>query len=197
MSNTCAHILITGEIHMDIIKSFNNKYYFLSNFYEAPVEYNGVTYCNSEAAFQHAKCANLTSSEQIKFVAGLGTRLKNLVMVYADSKDENVLTTVFSKANPSVSKRLGRVVPIRSDWEDVKYTIMEEIVRNKFSQNEKLKQALLNTGDAALVEGNHWHDNTWGICTCDKCYGKVGSNGENNNFGAILMKVREDLRNKS
>lgn len=182
---------------MNIIDSFKNEYSFLSNFYEAPVEYNGVTYCNSEAAFQHAKCRNLTSSEQIDFVVGLRARLQNLVLAYVDSNDKNVLTTVFSKVNPSVAKKLGRVVPIKSEWEDVKYTVMEEIVRNKFMQNKALKQALLNTGDATLIECNYWHDNTWGKCSCGKCFGKVGSNGKNNNLGIILMKVREELRDQS
>lgn len=182
---------------MNMIDAFKGRYSFLSNFCEVPVEYNGVTYCNSEAAFQHAKCRNLTSSEQIDFVVKLRARLQNLVLAYVDSNDANVLTTIFSKVNPSVAKKLGRVVPIRPDWEDVKYTVMYEIVRNKFMQNKALKQALLDTGDATLIEGNYWHDNTWGKCSCGKCFGKVGSNGKNNNLGIILMKVREELRNQS
>ena len=38
-----------------MINEFKRKYYFLSNFYEAPVTWNGVTYRNNEAAFQSAK----------------------------------------------------------------------------------------------------------------------------------------------
>ncbi|WP_236354797.1 NADAR family protein [Konateibacter massiliensis] len=40
---------------MNTINEFRGKYYFLSNFYEAPVAYEGVTYRNNEAAFQAQK----------------------------------------------------------------------------------------------------------------------------------------------
>lgn len=39
-----------------VINRFDKEYRFLSNFYEAPVTYNGVTYRNNEAAFQAQKC---------------------------------------------------------------------------------------------------------------------------------------------
>lgn len=39
-----------------MVTEFRGKYSFLSNFYEAPVTYNGVTYKNNEAAFQAQKC---------------------------------------------------------------------------------------------------------------------------------------------
>lgn len=38
------------------IDSFKGKYFFLSNFYTADVEYNGIKYLNNEAAFQAQKC---------------------------------------------------------------------------------------------------------------------------------------------
>lgn len=38
-----------------MINEFRGKYYFLSNFYETPVTWNGLTYLNNEAAFQPAK----------------------------------------------------------------------------------------------------------------------------------------------
>ena len=40
------------------INSFRNEHFFLSNFYEAPVTYDGLTYQNNEAAFQAQKCAD-------------------------------------------------------------------------------------------------------------------------------------------
>ena len=38
-----------------MINKFRGKYQFLSNFYETPVTWNGLTYLNNEAAFQSAK----------------------------------------------------------------------------------------------------------------------------------------------
>lgn len=40
---------------MNKIDSFRNEFLYLSNFYEAPVAYNGLTYQNNEAAFQAQK----------------------------------------------------------------------------------------------------------------------------------------------
>lgn len=37
------------------IDKFEGKHYFLSNFYNAPIEYEGFTYENNEAAFQAQK----------------------------------------------------------------------------------------------------------------------------------------------
>lgn len=43
---------------MDIseISEFKGEYFFLSNFYSAPVIYQGIRFNNNEAAFQSAKC---------------------------------------------------------------------------------------------------------------------------------------------
>lgn len=38
-----------------MVNEFRGKYYFLSNFYPAPVTYEGLTYSTNEAAFQSAK----------------------------------------------------------------------------------------------------------------------------------------------
>ena len=69
----------------------------------------------------------------------------------------------FTQLRPSASKKLGRRVQLRPDWEEVKVGIMEEIVRAKFTQNEDLKWRLIGTGDAYLEEGNTWHDTCWGV----------------------------------
>lgn len=117
---------------MDKIASFRGENYFLSNYYSAPVTYDGITYKNNEAAFQAQKCQN---------------------------KDDRIL---FSQLSPNEAKPLGRHVDLRSDWEEVKTQIMYEIVFAKFSQNEDLKRKLLATGDRLLEEGNTWGDRIWG-----------------------------------
>ena len=139
-----------------IIDSFRGKYYFLSNFFPAEVTYNGLTYQNNEAAFQAQKTY---------------------------SKEERI---EFTTLEPRDAKRRGRRVRLRRDWEQVKDRIMEEIVRAKFSQNEELKEQLLATGDAQLVEGNRWNDRYWGV--------DIRSGVGENHLGKILMKVRSELR---
>ena len=89
----------------------------------------------------------------------------------------------FINLNPALSKKLGRSVKLRKDWELVKDNIMYEIVYAKFVQNPLLLKKLINTGDAFLIEGNTWYDTYWGVC-----------NGEGKNkLGKILMKIRSEL----
>ena len=47
------------------ITSFRGEYDFLSNFYEAPVAFEGLSYLNNEAAVQAQKC--LTEEEKYGF----------------------------------------------------------------------------------------------------------------------------------
>lgn len=119
---------------MDSIKSFDGKYRFLSNFWEAPVLYDGLFYQNNEAAFQAAKV-----------------------------EDHNERGT-FQGLNPSQAKKKGRYVELRSDWEDIKTNVMVEIVLDKFIRNPILTFKLILTKNAYLEEGNTWNDKIWGVC---------------------------------
>lgn len=138
---------------MDKIDSFKGKYYFLSNFYKATVTFDGITYTNNEAAFQAQK------------VLDHNTRLE------------------FSKLDPSQAKRKGRSVKLREDWEEVKYGLMYEICKAKFTQNLGLKELLLSTGDSYLEEGNTWGDKIWGTVN------GIGLN----KLGLVLMDIRNEL----
>lgn len=125
-----------GKIPWNSITDFHEEQYrFLSNFYEARVEYGGLTYGSNEAAFQAQKC--MTEDEKIPF----------------------------TEFGPGKSKGIGCHVRLRPDWDEVKVGIMEEIVYAKFIQNPELAAKLLATGKKVLVEGNHWGDICWGVDT--------------------------------
>lgn len=117
-----------------MIDRFRGKYMYLSNFYEIPVEYDGITYQNNEAAFQAQKV--LTHDERLEF----------------------------ADLNPKKAKKLGRRVNLRADWNDVKDNYMYEICKAKFIQHPDLFEKLLDTGDEELIEGNAWNDTYWGVC---------------------------------
>lgn len=91
----------------------------------------------------------------------------------------------FTKYRPSESKKFGRKVKLRADWESVKVDFMRDIVYAKFLQNPELAEKLLATGGAELIEGNHWHDTFWGVDS------KTGAG--KNWLGKILMEVRANL----
>ena len=139
----------------NVIGRFIGEYFYLSNYYEVPVTYDSLTYGSAEAAFQAQKILNLD--------------------------DRKIFTTL--KADDS--KKMGRSVILRPDWDDVKLSVMREIIRCKFTQNTCLLEQLLKTGNALLIEGNTWHDTFWGVDL------KTGL-GENH-LGLILMEVREEI----
>ena len=148
-----------------MINRFKDEYYFLSNFYEIPVTYDGITYKNNEAAFQAQKTC---SAYQI----GKGEK------PYSDER------LLFKELNASEAKKLGRKISLRPDWEKVKIPIMRDIVYAKFTQNPELREKLINTDDEYLEEGNTWGDRIWGT---------VNGSGANN-LGRILMEIREQLK---
>lgn len=123
------------------IEQFRGQYFFLSNFYDAPVTYLGLTYQNNEAAFQSAKVIGTKQESQRQ---------------------------AFTHLAPNEAKRKGRHVSLRSDWEKTKDQVMYEIVKNKFTNNLDLQEKLLATGNAILTEGNTWHDVYWGYDTRQK-----------------------------
>ena len=85
---------------------------------------------------------------------------------------------------PSQSKKLGRRVPLRPDWNKVRDDVMYEVCMCKFTQDPELRQKLIDTADSYLEEGNHHGDKYWGT---------VNGRGKNR-LGHILMKIREELK---
>ncbi|MCL2106427.1 MAG: Cas9 inhibitor AcrIIA9 family protein [Oscillospiraceae bacterium] len=94
----------------------------------------------------------------------------------------------FQQMTASEARQAGRKVQLRPDWEEQKLHIMYALVTEKFSSPD-LRQKLLGTGEAKLLEGNNWHDNYWGSCGCPQCKGTPG----HNYLGKILTRVRGDL----
>lgn len=116
------------------IDGFRGDYYFLSNFANYPVRYDGHLWPSSEHAYQAAK-----------------------------TTDGDEKTTVQLAKTPGKAKAAGKKVTMRPGWDRIKDDIMLQIVRAKFMQNRKIEIKLLRTKDAELVEGNWWGDDYWGV----------------------------------
>lgn len=105
---------------------------WLSNFYHAPVDHDGVRYLNVEAAYQASKSTD--PAVRARFV-GL---------------------------NGWPAKQLGQEIQITAVWTPTaKLILMENLVLQKFSRHLELKRRLLATGDRKLVERADW-DGFWG-----------------------------------
>ena len=137
------------------IDSFQGPFRFLSNFWYVTVELDGERYPSVEHAYQAAK--TLRAAER---------------------------AVIREARTPGAAKRRGQHVTLRKDWEDAKLGIMLQLLRQKFAKPQ-LREMLLGTGNAELVEGNTWGDTYWGV------HNGVGAN----HLGRLLMQVREELHN--
>jgi ribA/ribD-fused uncharacterized protein len=142
-----------------MINTFRGPYYFLSNFTNSLITYKGITYPTVEHAYQAQKTVVMEYQKQIAKL---------------DS--------------PGKAKRQGRNFDIRPDWEEIKLSVMEELLWLKFSDTN-LKNKLLGTKNYELQEGNYWGDRYWGIDL------KTGKG--RNELGKLLMKIRRKIVEES
>ncbi len=128
-----------------------------SNFAPYPIQLDGKQWPTSEHYFQAQKFVDPEHQEAIR-----------------------------KEKSPTIAARIGRdrKKPLRRDWESVKDSIMRKAVRAKFTQHDDLRQILLSTGDARIVEHTE-NDSYWGD----------GGDGKGRNMlGRILMEIREELQ---
>jgi ribA/ribD-fused uncharacterized protein len=73
------------------------------------------------------------------------------------------------------------------NWSQIKFDRMREVLRAKFSQHEDLRQALLSTGEARIVEAARVANGV------NRTWGEVNGKGLNM-LGVLLMDVRAELK---
>ena len=137
------------------IYGFTGEYKFLSNFYPSQVSLDGMDYPTVEHAYQAAKTLN---------------------------PDQRLM--ILNQPYPAMAKKAGRNVHMRHNWNDIKVTVMEYLLRQKFTGYHDLSLKLYETGDIYIEETNTWGDTFWGVC-----------NGKGQNvLGNLLMKIRNDIK---
>ena len=121
---------------IDSFHDKDGKPTFLSNMFDAPVEVDGVTYKNVEAAFQAQK-----------------------------EKDPEARKR-FANMSGKEAKAAGRAVRLTpnevNEWNDRRTETMYRILQAKFDQNPDLMKKLLASQGYDLEEGNTWGDVFWG-----------------------------------
>lgn len=152
-----------------MINKFEGRFRFLSNFYPCKIEHKGIKYPSVEHFYVAMKVTEMQLIDGIYYTA-------------ADFRE-----MISRISNPGDVKKIGSRVKIRRDWDDKKLEFMNWAVREKF-KDETLAEMLISTGDQEIIEGNWWHDNFYGSCSCSKC-GNKGSN----NLGKLLMIVRDEM----
>lgn len=122
-----------------------------------PITLKGKVWPSTEHYFQAQKFAGTEHEEQIRLAP---------------------------KPRDAAAMGRDRSRPLRKDWEEVKDNIMREAVMAKFSQYNDIRELLLSTGDAELIEH-----------TSNDSYWADGGDGSGKNMlGIILMQTREMLK---
>lgn len=141
------------------------RYGFLSNFFRAyeilpfhnilaEIKGNEVLFSTNEHYYQHMK-----------------------------AKHEVTAKWIAQAPTPYLAMKAGRSLrrgDLRDGWDEMKDEVMLTGLRAKFSQNPRLKDMLLDTGDAIIHE-NSPYDMYWGVRGKDR-------------LGQLLIQVREELR---
>lgn len=136
---------------------------FLSNYYPCRVAYRRNIFTSSEACYQSEK--------------------------FDDWAIKRTFSLLDADESRKVAHRISRLQTPK--WDALKYDVMVDILRAKFTQNHDLAKNLLQTNDAILIENtSSWHDNTWGHCLCECCRNLPYKNL----LGKALMQVRQELK---
>lgn len=133
---------------------FVHEYGFLDTFYHRSFSWKERVWQTSEHAFQAMKTHNSYEYRRIAMAP-----------------------------SPGIAKARGRACTLRKDWDAIKDQIMLDVLRAKFS-DPIMRDALLNTGDRHLEEGNFHGDTYWGT---------VQGEGRNQ-LGKTLMQLRDELK---
>ena len=137
---------------------YEREFYPLSNFSAFRLLWKGINFDTSEAAYHWEKFPHRP----------------DLQLIILNAKSAHM---AFRIAHIEKDQR-------RPDWEDVKVSIMLDILRSKASQHEYVRRKLLETEDKLLVEDS-WRDDFWGW----------GPNKDGQNqLGKLWMIVRNELR---
>lgn len=145
---------------------YEQEFYMLSNFSAFRVLYHGIDFDTAEHAYHYMKFNR--SGVLFRHV-----EIRNQIRY---SRSAHLAF--------QIAQEHKNLVP--SDWDEVKFDIMRDILRAKVSQHEYVARKLLETGDRELVE-NSWRDDVWGWG--EKQDGR-------NMLGKLWMEVRKELRER-
>lgn len=141
-------------------RASEKPYGAFSNLYRREIEFEGEKFATSEHAYQAGK-----------------------------ARKPEVRKWLMEAPSPALLAMAAHglyVWDINSDWSKIKFDRMKLVLQAKFTQHEDLKQLLLSTGTARLVE-SATVDNA-----VNRLWGEVNGVGKNK-LGELLMEVRAEL----
>jgi predicted NAD-dependent protein-ADP-ribosyltransferase YbiA (DUF1768 family) len=164
-----------------------DQFYEFSNFAKCNFTIDNVTYFCIESYYQSQKFTH--EPEYMKIVKNADSPMKAKLLGRQSKNYRFANKWVLDKVNNNelifdiIDQSIKNNIRVRPDWGFVKDEIMFNGLLAKFSQNIQLKNLLLSTKNATIIE-NSPKDYYWGI-------GKKGTG--KNMLGKLLMKVRSEL----
>lgn len=153
--------LASNQAEISFYRANDKPYGAFSNLFRRAIVFEGREYPTAEHAYQAGK-----------------------------ARKESVREWILSAPTPSLVAMAAHglytwdIVP---GWSRSKFDRMREVLTAKFTQHEDLRELLLSTGNARLVEAART-DNA-----VNRTWGEVNGKGQNM-LGVLLMDVREVLR---
>ncbi len=145
---------------------YEQDFYVLSNFSAFTLQWKGIRFDTSEAAYHWEKF-----DPERCYISSFARQVQTAIRSAPSAHD------AFKIAEQNCCFR-------RSDWDRVKVDVMRDILRAKAAQHEYVRHKLLATGDRQLIEDS-WRDDFWGW----------GPNRDGKNvLGALWMEIRSELR---
>lgn len=139
------------------IPYYETSYFAFSNFSAHSIRVDGILYPTAEHAYHAQKFTDQAIIDELR-AAGSPLEAYEIAHRYKSQRKEN--------------------------WDDIKVSVLYELVREKVRQHKEVRDTLLASGDEDIVEVNP-NDDFWGN-------GPDG-NGQNQT-GKILMRIREELK---
>lgn len=137
---------------------YEQDFYILSNFSAFALFWKGIRFDTSEAAYHFEK--------------------------FPDNRDLQRRIRLALSAHEAFKLAEAHKADRRPDWDEVKVSIMKEILRAKADQHEYVRRKLLATSGRELVEDS-WRDGFWGW----------GPERQGlNMLGKLWMEVRAELQ---
>lgn len=150
-----------ADTEVRFYRASEKPYGAFSNLYRRPIAFEGETFATSEHAYQAGK-----------------------------ARKPEVREWVLSAPSPALVAMAAHglyywdIVP---GWSRMKFDRMRGVLRAKFTQHDDLRELLLSTGNARLVESATVDNEV------NRLWGEVNGEGRNM-LGVLLMELRAEFR---
>lgn len=146
----------------EFIGFYNREFFCLDNFSSFGFEYDGVYYQTVEHAYQ-----------SLRFKGSAPDVERQIIQCYSAYEAQKI-------AHENVDKQV-------QNWDEIKVSVMENLLRAKLAQHPYVKKKLSETENYLICEDSP-KDSFWGIG-----YNRDGQN----QLGKLWMKLRDEIRKQS